>query len=453
MRTDEETFGPSSQWAFLPAVLARIGARLVNEAVNRRRFLAAAAATGAAGTAPLAAQNYSDYSKDPRPDVPEGTLTAGSLDGPAFAGSPVVSGPAPDVVTILQPLQRAATGHLEYAIGDGPWVRASGGHGGLLPLSEHVLKFRMPPLPPGKEIRYRVVGHTVGWVKVRQFYHGEIKAGPPQTGPESRFRTLDPAAESTTFAVWNDTHENAETLKALHGMTERLRPDFLVWNGDQSNDVHFERDMAGQFLTPAGLAIADRWPLAYVRGNHDVRGPAALSLPDFTGSPGDRFYYGFRSGPVAALVLDTGEDKADDSPYFGGTAAFEPMQEEQAEWLKGTVAEPWFRDAPHKVLFCHIPLWFDHPRLKGNPFKGHQHARGLWEATLTAAGVSVVISGHTHDYLWMPKKDGQPIAQLIGGAPQPKMATLIHGTAMEKELKLTMTKLDGTVVADVMLPG
>ena len=360
--------------------------------------------------------------------------------------------PAPDAVTILQPLQRSATGHLEYAVGDGPWVKVSGGHGGLLPLSEHVLKFRLPPLPPGKDVRYRVVGHTVGWVKVRQFYHGEIKAGRPQTSNEFTFRTLDPAAEATTFAVWNDTHENAETLKALHGMTERLRPDFLLWNGDQSNDVHFEKDMAGQFLNPAGLSIA-AWPLAYVRGNHDVRGPAARSLPGFTGSPGDRFYYGFRSGPLAALVMDTGEDKADDSPYFGGMAAFERMQEEQAGWLKGVVAEAWFRDAPHKVLFCHIPLWFDHPRLKGNRFKGHEHARKLWEPTLVKAGVSVVISGHTHDYLWMPRKDGQPIGQLVGGAPQPKFATLIPGTATRKELKLTMTKLDGTVVADVTLPA
>jgi predicted phosphodiesterase len=330
-------------------------------------------------------------------------------------------------------------------------VTVSGGSGGLLPLSDHVLKFRLPPLPPGTEIRYRVVGHTVGWVKVKQFYHGEIKAGRPQTSSEFRFKSLDPAAEATTFAVWNDTHENAETIKALHGMTERLRPDFLVWNGDQSNDVHFEKDMAGQFLAPAGLSI--RWPLAYVRGNHDVRGPAARSLPDFTGSPGDRFYYGFRSGPVAALVMDTGEDKADDSPYFAGMAAFEKMQEEQAEWLKGVVNESWFRDAPHKVLFCHIPLWFDHPRLKGNRFKGHEHARKLWEPTLTKAGVKVVISGHTHDYLWMPKKAGRPIAQLIGGSPQPKYATLIRGTATAKELKLTMTKLDGTVVAEATLPS
>jgi hypothetical protein len=418
--------------------------------MKRRTFFSTAAA---AGTLPAAAQNYSDYSKDPRPDVPEGTWTAGGADGPVFAGSPVVSGPAADAICILQPVQRLATGYLEFAVEDGPWQRADGGHAGLLPLSEHVMKFRLPPLPPGKRVKYRIVARAAGWVKVKQFHHGEFKAGAPQTSDERSFRTLDPAAEKTTFAVWNDTHENPETLKALDTLTNALQPDFMLWNGDQSNDVHFERDMAGQFLTPAGLAIADRWPLAYVRGNHDVRGPAALALPDFTGTPDDRYYYGFRSGPLAAIVMDTGEDKPDDSPYLSGMGAFQKMQREQAEWLREFVKAPWFREAPHKVLFCHIPLWFDHPKIPNKRFKGAAFCRDLWLPALMEAGVNLVISGHTHDYLWMPVKEGQPLAQLIGGAPQPKFATFIQGTATRESLSLKMTKLDGTVLNDITLPA
>jgi predicted phosphodiesterase len=417
--------------------------------MNRRKFLATAALGSTA--LPLAAQNYSDYTKDPRPDVPEGTWTAGTMDGPVFKGGPVVSGPAAEAIAILQPVQRLTTGHLEYAVEDGPWQRVDGDEAGLMPMSEHVLKFRLPPLPPGKIVKYRVVARSAGWVKVRQFYHGEFKAGQTQVSKEHSFRTLDPSANTTTFAVWNDTHENTETLKALDALTTPLKPDFMLWNGDQSNDVHFERDMAGQFLNPAGLAIADRWPLAYVRGNHDVRGPAAPALPDFTGTPEDRYYYGFRSGPMAALVMDTGEDKPDDSPYLSGMGAFQKMQRRQAEWLKGIVKEPWFHEAPHKVLFCHIPLWFNHPRIPNNSFDGTKYCRDLWVPTLQEAGVKLVVSGHTHDFLWMPAKGGQPIAQLIGGAPQPKYATFIQGIATRDALKLKMTKLDGTVVADVTL--
>jgi acid phosphatase type 7 len=289
-------------------------------------------------------------------------------------------------------------------------------------------------------------------VKVKQFYHGEMKSGEPETSPEYTFRTLDPHAEKTTFAVWNDTHENAETLRTLHGLTTALKPDFLLWNGDQSNDVHFEKDMAGQFLSPAGLTIADRWPLAYVRGNHDVRGPAARSLTDFTGTPDDQFYYAFRSGPLAALVMDTGEDKPDDSPYFGGMAAFQKMQQRQAEWLKSIVRQTWFRSAPHKVLFCHIPLWFTRDIFPTqHRWECHDVCRKLWTPTLADAGVKLVISGHTHDHRWMPAKEGQPIAQLIGGGPLPRQATFIRGTATRDTLTLKMTKLDGTVVADLAL--
>lgn len=425
--------------------------RATLQPVKRRTFLASTAL--APGALQIRAQNYSDYSKDPRPDVPEGAWTAGGPDGPVFLGSPVVSGPAAEALCILQPLRRLATGHLEYAVETGAWQRADADEAGLAPLSEHVLKFRLPPLPPGRLVRYRVVARAAGWVKVRQFYHGEFRAGDVQTGPERQFRTLDPGASTTTFAVWNDTHENTETLEALDALTGKLKPDFLLWNGDQSNDVHFENQMAGQFLAPAGRAVADRWPLAYVRGNHDCRGPAARSLKDFTGTPGDRFYYAFRSGPLAAIVLDTGEDKPDDSPYLSGMGAFRKMAREQAEWLGRWVETPWFRDAPHKVLFCHIPLWFDHPRIPGSTRNVAAHLRDLCVPILTRSGVKLVISGHTHDHLWMPAKDGQPIAQLIGGAPVPGRATLIRGTATTNELQVTMSRLDGTVVADVRLPA
>ena len=225
-----------------------------------------------------------------------------------------------------------------------------------------------------------------------------------------------------------------------------LKPDFLLWNGDQSNDVHFEKDMAGQFLAPAGLTIAERWPLAYVRG------PAGQKLPGFTGTMDDRFYYAFRSGPVAALVMDTGEDKPDDRPYFGGMAAFQPMQQRQAEWLKGIVREPWLRDAPHKVLFCHIPLWFTRDIFPTQQrWKCHDVCRALWVPTLVEAGVKLVVSGHTHDSRWMPAKEGQPIAQLIGGGPVPRYATFIHGAATRETLSLRMSELDGTMVADVSM--
>jgi acid phosphatase type 7 len=397
--------------------------------------------------------DYSDYSKDPRPDVAEGTCTAGSLDGPVFKGFPVVSGPSPDAISIMQPLQRMATGYLEYSIEDDKWQRVYSAQAGMLQLSENVLKFHLPTLPPGRNIDYRIVAHSIGWIKVRQFYHGEIKQGQRQITKQFRFRTLDPDATTTKFVVWNDTHENAETIAALHTATKKYQPDFLLWNGDQSNDCHFENAMAGQFLNPAGLSIADAWPLAYVRGNHECRGPAARALPGFTGSPDNQFYYGFRSGPLAAIVMDTGEDKPDNHPHFCSMAHYESMQREQAQWLNNIVQEKWFQTAPHKVLFCHIPLWFHDPQFPDSTYEGHRFCRDLWAPTLIKAKVNLVISGHTHKFVWMPHSDNQPIAQLTGGSPNPASATFISGTADANELNIRVSKLDGTTLADLTVPS
>ena len=181
--------------------------------------------------------------------------------------------------------------------------------------------------------------------------------------------------------------------------------------------------------------------------------PPRGSLAGFTGTPDDRFYYAFRSGPLAALVMDTGEDKPDDSPYFGGMAAFQKMQRRQAEWLKGVVKEPWFRDAPHKVLFCHIPLWFTRdifpdatalgmprclPRAVGaDARRSRREARHLRPHARLTAGC--------------PRRKASPSLNSSAARPQPKYATFIQGTATREPLTLKMSKLDGTVVADVTM--
>jgi hypothetical protein len=382
------------------------------------------------------------------------SATAGSLPGESpLLGSAVVSGPAAEAITILQPLARHATGFLEFAINGGEFQRVDASFAGLQPFEAHVLKFRLPPLPGGAVVSYRITARTVGWVQVDRFYHGRIVTGEPVTGPTSQFKTLDRDALETKFVVWNDTHENLETLRKLHLQTTAIAPDFLLWNGDQTNDVHFENEMTGQFLAPAGLAIADHWPLAYVRGNHDVRGPEARRVRDFTGTPEDRFYYAFRSGPVAALVMDTGEDKPDDSPYFGGLTAFGAFRERQAAWLLDVVKEPWFREAPHKVLFCHLPLWWVRDRKDIDWWEFSKVSRDVWLPGLLEGEVKLVISGHTHSPAWMPAKEGQPLGQLIGGGPQPGSATLIYAAANPKMLSLTMRKLDGSIVQRLELPA
>src|SRR5690625_5338850 len=60
------------------------------------------------------------------------------------------------------------------------------------------------------------------------------------------FTTLDSEKETATFACWNDTHENDETIKQLTSLLENQKPDFLIWNGDITNDIFDEDQIVGR---------------------------------------------------------------------------------------------------------------------------------------------------------------------------------------------------------------
>lgn len=366
---------------------------------------------------------------------------------PLLQGAPVVTGPAAESLTILQAVRRPATGYVELQRPGDSWQRIDAESSGLLPYDHHVLKFRLPSLSAGQEIQYRVTAIPVDFQNAYKILRSEATVSETR-----RVRTLDPNAAETKFVIWNDTHENQPTIQSLVAATETLRPDFLLWNGDQTNDIYDEAKMGNQYLAPGGLTVAAEWPLAYARGNHDVRGPAARSLARFTGTPEDRFYYAFRSGPLAALVMDTGEDKIDEHPVFGGLAAFKAMRDRQTAWLAKAIEEPSFASAPHKILFCHIPLWWTTEDQNANgPWTFSRVCRDAWLPLLQKGGIKLVVSGHTHEAKWLPAANGRPIPQLIGGGPKPQAATIISGTATGDRLTLTMSRLDGSIMETVNL--
>ena len=126
------------------------------------------------------------------------------------------------------------------------------------------------------------------------------------------------------------------------------------------------------------------------------------------------------------------------------------MRQRQAEWLARVTKETWFASAEHKVLFCHIPLWWTTEEQRG-AWTFSKVCRDAWLEALRASGVKLVVSGHTHDHKWLPAGEARPISQLIGGGPKPTAATIIEGHATRKSLSLTMRSLDGKILQTVEL--
>lgn len=353
------------------------------------------------------------------------------------AGAPMVMAPREDGVEVIWRVNGLAKGLVEYGKTKdlGQTMRNDGW--GLCPTGRDVLRVRIDGLEPGTEYFYRVV--TEGT---------ERKGAKKEVGEVRRFRTLDAGKAETRFTIWNDTHKQAQTIAKLNELTKR--GDFLLWNGDVSNDFYREGDVADTILTPgAGVDITKEQPLVFLRGNHDLRGPLAFEVEDTVATASGEPWCAFRSGPMAIICLDTGEDKPDDHPYLFGRVACEPMRREQAAWLKEVIEKPEIKNAPYRVVFCHIPLrWYDEE--KERPYDSFsRRSRELWHEHLVKWGAQVVVSGHTHRDAFIEATKEFPYAQLVGGGPKMGQARLIEGWASRRAMGFVMKNMDGKIVRDV----
>ena len=403
--------------------------------VDRRQFLAGLSA-GAVG-AGLAGAAVADESGPDAAAVRANRL----IDSP-----PVLQNPSSTAVTVVWAVNAPATGWVECGPTEQLGQRADLPRHGLNPLHGRFLSARINGLEPGKPVYYRVVSVPVNFKGPYQIERGE-----PVAGPVYRFTPPHPAAEAASFAVINDTHERTETLAALTKRLAADAPDFTVWNGDVFNDVRSDDQVVANVLRPAGAAYAAERPVLFTSGNHDVRGVHARALAHAI-SPWQREEpvgrcFAVRHGPLALIGLDTGEDKPDRHPAWAGLANFEPYREAQAQWLRRALARPEVASAPFVVAFCHIPLWGlpgDNP---GDTLEGYaafcRHAQRLWHPHLQAAGVQLLVSGHTHRHRYDAPADGRGYGQLVGGGPRIEQATIIRGRASRDRLEVDATDLAG----------
>ena len=386
-----------------------------------------------------------------------GTLGSGLVSGvatgraQALAPAPQDGSPVRTPVTLMSPrtdgvdaiwaVNRLCTGRIEWTTEDGRRGAVATDPFGFVPQGENVLRVRLAGLTPGTTYRVRAVTRPAG-------------TADDTVSEWKTFRTLSPAAESTTFVVWNDTHIRNETIQRLHEVTPPA--DFLMWNGDTCNDWTRTDLLVPTLLHPGERDITDRRPLLLTFGNHDVRGARAFEMPDLVTTPSDRPFYAFRSGPVAVICLHTGEDKPDDHPSFRGRVAFDELRREQAAWLAETIRRPELRDAPYRVVFCHIPLrWLDErPQdYSATGFDRHSgRSRDAWHQSLVLWGTQLVVSGHTHRTAWLPPTAEFPYGQLVGGGPAPAAATWIAGRADTRQMTLEVHDLAGTVLRTVSIP-
>lgn len=363
----------------------------------------------------------------------------------AFISAPVLMNPTPEGVSVVCAINAPATGWVEYGETEALGLRCDEASQGFLAYEEKALRFRLKDLKPGKAYFYKVHAVQIDFDKGNKAHRKDAIATEVRT-----FRTLDPAAATASFTVWNDTHQNKATLEKLISLHREQPADFLMWNGDVTNDIPDEDLLISEYLNPAGLAYADSVPLFFSRGNHDVRGRAARLLSHYAPGLEGSYHYSFRQGPIAFVVLDTGEDKPDEFPAYAGLNNFAEHRRNQRQWLEKAIEDPQFKSAPFRIAIMHIPLFWDREVPKEWPsiWGGHngwicEDGRKQWHDLLEKAGIKFIVSGHTHSNQWFPPNANHSYGQLIGGGPKPDKATVIQIKADAKELTVFVKDLAG----------
>jgi len=245
-------------------------------------------------------------------------------------------------------------------------------------------------LQKGTQYRYRVCGQKV----VDDCEEQDLVFGMEKKSGVFYIKTFDNEKADCHFSAVNDIHMDKNMFSTLMDQMDISNTDFVLLNGDITTAGNYSVDtLVAYSVDPIGRALK-RIPVMYARGNHEGRGNNWMASYQVfpTRTPG-QFYYTFRQGPVAFIVLDSGETKPAVSTSYAGKPFYEEYLEEELSWAKEAVKAKDFADAPLKVCIIHVPM-------DGVPSTSEYNTRNWMRDNfiplLNEAGVDLTINAHLH---------------------------------------------------------
>ena len=293
---------------------------------------------------------------------------------------------------------------------------------------------RIDSLQPGTEYRYRIVGKVVeDDSNIYRINYGLLREISAKRNHS--VRTLDPSAEVCRFSMMNDIHGKDKVYAALAATMDPKKTDFLVLNGDMVSNAK-QIDTVIKHMVEPIKKQAEQIPLFYARGNHEGRGADFDKLYDMFPTSTGQFYYTFRQGPAAFVVLDAGEDKPDSHHEYGGTADYDAYRQAQTEWLLKAVKEESFASAPMKICIIHIPtLAFR------SSWYAERYITEHWVPILEKAGLDLALCAHHHKWRVIGAGEHGKNYPLLINSDKERMDVVVTAKSVEVKTYSTDGKL------------
>lgn len=346
-----------------------------------------------------------------------------------FRTKPYLQNPTDGGITVMWQTTVPAYAWVEYGTDKNNLQRARTLINGQTLCNNTIHKVRLTDLQAGKTYYYRICSQEI---LLYQAYKKEF--GHTAQSELSSFTLPSVGQTDFTAVIFNDLHQQEATVRALCSQLKGIRYDFAVFNGDCVDDPA-NHDQATKYISVLNEAVgADRIPVFFMRGNHEIRNAYSIGLQSLYDYVGGKTYGAFSWGDTRIVMLDCGEDKPDDHWVYYGLNDFTQLRNDQTEFLKQELASKAFKKSAKKVLLHHIPLY-------GNASE-YNPCVELWGKQLSKAPFDVCVNGHNHEFAYHPKgSHGNHFPVIIGGGPSLDKATVV---ILEKRGNVLKTKVLNT---------
>lgn len=348
-----------------------------------------------------------------------------------FLTKPYLQAPTIDSITIMWLTSQFCLNWVEYGETEKLGTKAQQCTHGMMNINSRINTVTLNNLKPNTKYYYKVFSK-----QITDFRPYKITFGDIISSETHHFQTLNPKTKEVSWLVLNDIHDRPESFGELIQLNENKPYDFVFLNGDMFDYQTDENQIINNLLDPCSLFSTEK-PFMFVRGNHETRGKYSRNLLDYYYNYDKKEYYSFKMGPVFTIVLDTGEDKKDSHPVYGGTVNYDSYREEQAIWLEKQMKSKSFKNAPFRVVMMHIPHYHSDEE------HGTTECRRLFGSLFEKYKIDLFVAGHTHEYgMFEPNKD-HSYHFVIGGGPETGTRTLIRIDANSKVLNLQILNDSG----------
>ncbi|MCD0474950.1 metallophosphoesterase [Flavobacterium sp. EDS] len=356
-----------------------------------------------------------------------------------FLTKPYLQAPTNDGITIMWLTNQLCLNWIEYGETEKLGTKAEQCTHGMMNTNSRINTVTLTNLKPNTNYFYKVFSKQI--VDFRPY---KITFGDTISSETYPFKTLNPKEKEVSWLVLNDIHDRPESFKELIELNQNKPYDFVFLNGDMFDYQTDENQIINHLLNPCSLFSTEK-PFMFVRGNHETRGKYSRNLLDYYYNYDKKEFYSFKMGPVFTIVLDTGEDKKDSHPVYGGTVNYDSYREEQAIWLEKQMKSKAFKNAPFRVVMMHIPHYHSDEE------HGTTECRRLFGTLFEKYKIDLFIAGHTHEYgIFEPSKE-HSYHFVIGGGPETGTRTLIRIDANPEVLNLQMLNDSGKEIGSITL--